>query len=54
VQRVFLAGRSVRIQASTRIAEAACPACGQLSARVRSRYERRLSDDLDSAAHCRP
>jgi len=44
VERVFLAGRSVRIQASTRIAEAACPACGQLSARVHSRYERRLSD----------
>ena len=40
----MLAGRSVRIQASTRAAEAVCPACGAVSRWVHSRYERRLSD----------
>jgi len=44
VQRVFLSGRSVRIQASTCGPRAPCPACGQLSGRVHSRYQRRLSD----------
>jgi transposase len=44
VERVFLAGRSVRIQARTRTVQAACPACGRLSGRVHSRYERRVSD----------
>lgn len=44
MERVFLAGRSVRIQASTRTVRAACPACGRLSGRVHSRYERRVSD----------
>jgi transposase len=47
VERVFLAGRSVRIQASTRAAEVSCPACGTVSGHVHSRYERRL---LDTAA----
>ena len=40
----MLAGRSVRIQASTRAVEAVCPACGAVSRWVHSRYERRLSD----------
>ena len=40
----MLAGRSVRIQASTRAVEAVCPACGTVSRWVHSRYERRLSD----------
>jgi transposase len=44
VQRVFLAGRSVRVQAATTTPAAACPACGQISSRVHSRYERRLAD----------
>jgi hypothetical protein len=44
VERIFLAGRSVRIQASTRCPQAACPGCGAVSRRVHSRYERRLSD----------
>jgi zinc-finger of transposase IS204/IS1001/IS1096/IS1165 len=44
IERVFLAGRSVRIQASTRSLEAACLACGTRSRRVHSRYERRLCD----------
>jgi transposase len=44
VERVFLAGRSVRIQARTCSAGSACPACGAWSVRVHSRYERRLAD----------
>lgn len=44
VERVFVAGRSVRIQASTRGSQAVCPACGTMSRRVHSRYERRLAD----------
>ena len=44
VGRIFLAGRSVRIQASTRTLEAACPGCGAVSRRAHSRYERRLCD----------
>jgi transposase len=40
---VFETGRSVRIQASTGVM-AVCPACGVASARVHSRYERRVSD----------
>ncbi len=41
---MFLAGRSVRIQAATTTASAACPGCGRVSRRVHSRYERRLAD----------
>jgi transposase len=44
VERIFQAGRSVRILASTRCPQAACPGCGTVSRRVHSRYERRLSD----------
>jgi transposase len=44
VERVFLAGRSVRIQARASSAGSACPACGVWSVRVHSRYERRLAD----------
>lgn len=41
---MFLAGRSVRIHASTTTVAAACPACRQISSRVHSRYKRRLAD----------
>ena len=44
VKRAFVTGRSVWVQASTRGRRAACPACGGLSARVHSRYQRRLCD----------
>jgi transposase len=44
VERVFLARRSVRIQARTSSAGSACPACGVWSVRVHSRYGRRLAD----------
>jgi hypothetical protein len=44
IDRVFRAGRSVRIQARTRTLQAACPGCGVVSRRAHSRYERRLSD----------
>jgi transposase len=44
IDRVFRAGRSVRIQARTRTSKAVCPSCGVTSERVHSRYERRLSD----------
>lgn len=44
IERVFTAGRSVRIQASTRDQAAVCPTCGSVAHRVHSRYERRLSD----------
>jgi transposase len=44
VERLFLAGRSVRIQATTITAAAACPACRRVSRRVHSHYERRLAD----------
>ena len=43
-ERVFRAGASVRIRARTAGESAACPACGVLSGRVHSRYERRLAD----------
>jgi transposase len=44
VERVFTAGKSVRIQARTSSAGSDCPACGVRSIRVHSRYERRLAD----------
>jgi zinc-finger of transposase IS204/IS1001/IS1096/IS1165/Transposase len=44
VERVFLAGRTVRIRVRASGSKAACPACGTVSRRVHSRYERRLSD----------
>lgn len=47
VERVFTAGGSVRVQASAVGRSAACPACGTVSDRVHSRYQRRL---LDTAA----
>jgi transposase len=47
VERVFDAGRSVRVQARTCGSSAVCPGCGAVSRRVHSRYERRL---LDTAA----
>jgi transposase len=44
VERVVASGRVVRLEAATRGSEAACPACGQTSRRVHSRYERWLAD----------
>jgi transposase len=44
VDRVFLAGRVVRIRVRASGLQAVCPACGTVSRRVHSRYERRLSD----------
>lgn len=41
---MFLAGKSVRIQARAGGREAACPACGVWSRRVHSRYQRQLAD----------
>jgi len=44
VERVFTRGRSVRIAVAAEAGKAACPDCGVFSARVHSRYERRLAD----------
>jgi transposase len=45
IDRVFRAGRSVRVQARSRTSEGMCPSCEVVSGRVHSRYERRLSDN---------
>ncbi|MGW0631009.1 transposase family protein [Streptomyces sp. NPDC002758] len=42
--RIKVAGRTVRIQACGREPSAVCQGCGSVSARVYSRYERKLSD----------
>ncbi|MGH3814016.1 MAG: ISL3 family transposase [Pseudonocardiaceae bacterium] len=44
VERLDEVGGSVRIWAHPRARKAACPGCGGESARVHSRYERRLAD----------
>jgi hypothetical protein len=44
IERVARSGTSLRFTARTGTVEAACPACGHLSRRVHSHYERRLSD----------
>jgi transposase len=44
VEKVFTRGRSVRIAVTSEVAEAACPGCGVYTARIHSRYERRLAD----------
>jgi transposase len=44
VERVFRAGRVLRIRVRASASRAACPACGTVSRRVHSRYERRLAD----------
>jgi hypothetical protein len=41
VDRVFRAGLSVRIKATTMTSEAECPGCGTPSRRKHSQYERR-------------
>ncbi|MFG6194156.1 ISL3 family transposase [Nonomuraea sp. JJY05] len=41
---MFRSGKSVRIQARTGTWQAVCPACGGVSERAHSRYERRLCD----------
>ncbi|MEV7966849.1 transposase family protein [Sphaerisporangium sp. NPDC088356] len=44
VERVHRVGATVRVKAATTEPTSECPACGCESARVRSRYERCLSD----------
>ncbi len=44
VERVVASGRVVRLEATTRAPEAACPTCGHPSSRVHSRYERCVAD----------
>jgi len=44
VERVYTAGKSVRIRVRTSGASSRCSACGVVSRRVHSRYERRLAD----------
>lgn len=41
---MFGRGRSVRIAVASEAGKAGCPACGVFSARVHSRYERRVAD----------
>jgi transposase len=44
VERVVASGRVVRLEAATRAPTASCPACGHLSSRIHSRYDRWLAD----------
>jgi len=44
IERVFSRGPSVRIEGSAKADKAVCPDCGVSSARVHSRYQRRLCD----------
>lgn len=44
LEQVFSKGLSVRIEATAKTDKAVCPDCGVPSARVHSRYQRRLSD----------
>jgi hypothetical protein len=44
VDRVFLKGSTIRIEATATSPRAVCPGCGSTCARVHSRYERRLAD----------
>jgi transposase len=44
IGRVWLKGGEVRIEAATASGSARCPGCGVASARVHSRYRRRLAD----------
>jgi transposase len=44
VDRVFLKGSTIRIEAATTSQHAECPQCGSTSERVHSRYQRRLAD----------
>jgi transposase len=44
VERVFTRGRSVRLAVVSDAGKATCPDCGVFSARVHSRYERRVAD----------
>jgi hypothetical protein len=43
-QGLLATGQVVRIEARRQTEQAACPACGMLSGRMHSRYDRRLSD----------
>ncbi|HEY0696128.1 MAG TPA: ISL3 family transposase [Kribbella sp.] len=44
IERIEEIGSTVWIRACPRAVEAACPGCGRVTARVHSRYERRVSD----------
>src|SRR5262245_51421960 len=44
LNRLFLKGNGVRVEASTTTPRAACSGCGAESARVHSRFARRLTD----------
>ncbi|MFE2707184.1 transposase family protein [Streptomyces mirabilis] len=44
IENVVSEGELVAVRARTAVERAACPACGTLSARVHSRYVRRLAD----------
>jgi transposase len=44
VDRVFAAGRSVRVQASANVRQVACSSFGVASGRVHNRYERKICD----------
>jgi transposase len=44
IERINEVGGAVRIWARPRAGRGACPCCGAGSARVHSRYERRLAD----------
>jgi transposase len=44
LDRLFLKGAGLRIEAATTTSPAVCPGCGAASARVHSRYLRRLAD----------
>ena len=44
VDRVLLKGSTIRLEATTTSPRTECPACGNASERVHSRYERRLAD----------
>jgi hypothetical protein len=44
VEAVFTSGKSVRVRARACGSSAFCLACGAISGRVHSRYERRLLD----------
>src|SRR5262245_19397237 len=44
VEKAEVAGRRLYVWARARAEQASCPACGRISARVHSRYQRRLAD----------
>lgn len=53
LDRVFLKGAGVRIEAATATSSTVCPGCGTPSGRVHSRYVRRLADTGVGGRHGR-